>query len=168
MKKIIPIFGAMIFTFASLISCNEDNGNNNAEKVALKEKKDSIIIEQTKVIIEDKIEPGIIKKVNITYSSKSIENEDMGNTTESVKNGGVLLLNGCNTDEIKKIKIEGSGNKLTLTISSNGKVFFEKKDISIDDFISLTEKDGIGFGDITITQQNKTLFKNKLSISGCN
>ena len=107
MKKIIPIFGAMIFTFASLISCNEDNGNNNAEKVALKEKKDSIIIEQTKVIIEDKIEPGIIKKVNITYSSKSIENEDMGNTTETLKNGGVLLLNGCNTDEIKKIKIEG-------------------------------------------------------------
>ena len=127
MKKIIPFFGTMMFSFASLISCIGDNGNNNTKKVALEEKKDSITIEQTKVIIEDKIEPGIIKKVNITYSSKSIENEDMGNTTESVKNGGVLLLNGCNTDEIKKIKIEGSGNKLTLTISSNGKVFLKKR-----------------------------------------
>ena len=46
MKKIIPFFGTMMFSFASLISCILDNSDNNAEKVVLEEKKDSITIDR--------------------------------------------------------------------------------------------------------------------------
>jgi hypothetical protein len=147
----------------SMLSCSQENSAEKTDKGAVNEDKDT-----TAIKAEDKVEPGKIVKVTLTYSESTLDNEDLGNLTETLENGAELYLNGCNTQKIKSIKIEGAGNHLTLSIkSSDDKVIFEKKDFSIDKSITLTEKDNVALGSITITQENKDLFKNAISISGC-
>jgi hypothetical protein len=160
------MIGALMLLSISMVSCSGDNSADKFDKGAVSEKKDTTTTKETNV--EDNIEPGKIQKVTLTYSESTLDNEDLGNLTETLKNGSELYLNGCNTQKIKNIKIEGSGNYLTLSIkSSDGRVIFEKKDFSIDKSITLTEKDKVALGSITITQENKNLFKNAISISGC-
>ncbi len=169
MKKTITILGALMLLSISMVGCSEENSAEKTDKGAVDEKKDTTSIKETTFDVEDKIEPGKIQKVTLTYSESTLDNEHLGNLTETLKNGSELSLNGCNSQKIKNLKIEGVGNHLTLSIkSSDGKVIFEKKDFAIDKSITLTEKDKVGFGSITITQENKNLFKNAILISGCN
>ena len=168
MKKTITMISALMLLSISMVSCSGDNSAEKTDKGAVNEKKDTTATKETNVEVEDKIEPGKILKVTLTYSESTLDNEDLGNLTETLKNGSELYLNGCNTQKIKNIKIEGAGNHLTLSIkSSDGTVIFEKKDFSIDKSITFTEKDKVALGSITITQENKNLFKNTISISGC-
>ena len=169
MKKTITMISALMLLAISIVSCSEENSTEKTNKETVNEIKDTIATKEINAEVEDKIEPGKIQKVTLTYSESTLDNEDLGNLTETLKNGSELYLNGCNTQKIKNIKIEGTGNHLTLSIkSSDGKVIFEKKDFSIDKSITLTEKDKVALGTITITQENKNLFKNVISISGCN
>jgi hypothetical protein len=169
MKKTITMIGAFIVLLISMVSCSDANSADKTDKRAVSENKDTTAIKETNVEVEDKIEPGKILKVTLTYSESSLDNEYSVDLTEILKNGSELYFNGCNTQEINNIKIEGSGNHLTLSIkSSDGSVIFEKKDFSIDKSITLTEKDKVALGSITITQENKNLFKNTIYISGCN
>jgi hypothetical protein len=53
------------------------------------------------VDVVDKIEPGKIENVTLSYSELTLDNEDIGNTTETLKSGSELYLNGCNIQKIK-------------------------------------------------------------------
>lgn len=162
------MIGALMLLSISMVSCSDANSAEKTDKGAVNENKDTTATKETNVEVKDKIEPGKIQKVTLTYFESTLDNEDLGIRTEILKNGSELYLNGCNTQKIKNIKIEGSGNHLALSIISDGIVIFEKKDFSIDKSITLTENDKVGFGSITITQANKILFNHSISISGCN
>lgn len=168
MKKTITMIGSLMLLSISMVSCSDANSAEKTDKGAVNENKDTTATKETNVEVKDKIEPGKIQKVTLTYSESTLDNEDLGILTEILKNGSELYLNGCNTQKIKNIKIEGSGNHLTLSIISGGIVIFEKKDFSIVKSITLTENDKVDFGSITITQANKILFNHSISISGCN
>lgn len=168
MKKTITMIGALMLLSISMVSCSDANSAEKTDKGAVNENKDATATKETNVEVKDKIEPGKIQKVTLTYFESTLDNEDLGILTEILKNGSELYLNGCNTQKIKNIKIEGSGNHLALSIISDGIVIFEKKDFSIDKSITLTENDKVDFGSITITQANKILFNHSISISGCN
>jgi hypothetical protein len=162
------MFSAIVLSL-SILSCKNENSGNNSQKAAAGEKSETITITQTKVDVVDKIEPGKIENVTLSYSELTLDNEDLGNTTETLKSGSELYLNGCNIQKIKNIKIKGFGNHLTLTIKSpDGAVIFEKKDFTIDRSITLTEKDKIEIGSLSVAQAGKILFTSQLLVSGCN
>lgn len=162
------MIGALMLLSISMVSCSDANSAEKTDKGVVNENKDTTATKETNVEVKDKIEPGKIQKVTLTYFESTLDNEDLGIRTDILKNGSKLYFNGCNTQKIKNIKIEGSGNHLALSIISDGIVIFEKKDFSIDKSITLTENDKVDFGSITITQANKILFNHSISISGCN
>jgi hypothetical protein len=168
MERTIKMFSAIVLSL-SILSCKNENSGDKSQKVALGEKKKTASITQKKEDVVNKIEKGKIENVSLTYSELTLNNEDLGSITETLKNGSEIYLNGCNTQSIKNIKIEGIGDHLTLTIKSlDGKVIFEKKDFSIDKSITMSERDKIVLGSLSITQASKTLFQNQVLVSGCN
>lgn len=169
MKKTTKIIGAIFLLYLSLLGCRVENSGDNSQKVTDIEKKKTGTNTQETEDVVNKIEKGKIENVSLTYSELTLNNEDLGSITERLKNGSEIYLNGCNTQRIKNIKIEGIGDHLTLTIKSlDGKVIFEKKDFSIDKSITMSERDKIVLGSLSITQASKTLFQNQLLVSGCN
>ena len=75
------------------------------------------------------------------------------------------------SEEFNSLQISGSGEKLTLVVKDGNKVIFSKSEFDIKDQIRFTTKDfNLDMGTtytITLSQNDKSLFKGIIDSQGC-
>jgi hypothetical protein len=149
MKKLMTIFGAIIFASFFLICCR--NGPNPEEKAKIiKEYNDSVALaEKAKQDSINAILPAIkvriFERTNVLYDSEGWPVE-MGRViiVKDFQEKKVYQLKGY--DYIEKIEIEGQSENITLQFlnAKNNKIIHEEKEILINGIKKYTWSDPKG------------------------
>jgi hypothetical protein len=139
MKKIMTIFGALLFASFFLLSCGNNNPSPEDKAQIIKEYQDSIaLVEKAKQDSINALIPDI--KVNI-YVRTGVFYDDEG---WKVEMGKVVLVKDFqekkeyqlkgNYDYIEKIKIVGQSDDMTLQFinGKNNKIVHEEKAVSLN------------------------------------
>jgi len=123
---------------------------NNSDKQALKNDKAEVI------------------SAKIIYDEVSLEGE-VHREESNIANGDSIWLNGCNNFELKQLKLQGTGNNLTLIIRElfKGDVY-KREGIDLSKGITITNKDIQSIGEIEVLEGKKNVFKVTFETSGCN
>lgn len=122
---------------------------NNSDKQALKTDKAEVI------------------SAMISYDEVSLEGQ-VHREESNIANGDSIWLNGCHTFKLKQLKLQGTGNNLTLKIRDlfKGDVY-KREGIDLSKGITITDKDIQSIGEIEILQGKKNIFKVTFETSGC-
>ncbi len=157
----MSILRVMLFITVFTLSCGHtpDSKQNGTKK-----NPESIVVEK---------ELAIINEVKISYDETSLEGDNSSDLEESLENKGNTSFNGCSTQSLNKLIINGSAKNITIIIKGkNGKVYFEKKNIDLNGNITFTEKDineitNVFNCSIFIKQNTTTLFSSTTQTSDC-
>ena len=179
MKKIITIYGGILFASFILTSCG---GSSNDKKEATISK-DTLTtkVDTLKSNDANKTEPEKIVPANVScklyFSGSDFTNEETGETSkgtiserEAFKTKKAYTF--CyDSENFHHLTLIGTGKQLSFIIKAGNKQLFKKENFELVDKLTFTAKDfdfGMGETYSIIIQQNETIiFNGKIDSQGC-
>lgn len=182
MKKVMTIFGVILFASAILTSCGGGSNDKNDETIVqetTETKIDSLGGDTTNKTTVNEITPANLT-VKIFFRDLDMSGyegyEDFKprtyNIIDDVEFSKTNKYTFCyDSAEFNSLQISGIGEKLTLVVKEGNKVIYSKSEFDIKDKLRFTTKDfnldGGPTYTITINQNDKRLFKGIIDSQGC-
>jgi len=179
MKKVMTIYGAILFASTILTSCGGGSNDKN-DKTIVQEttetKIDSLGGDTPNKTTANEITPANVT-VKIFFRTRDMSGyegyeDSKPETSERDEFRKKSKYTFCyDSEEFNSLQISGIGEKLTLVVKDGNKVIFSKSEFDIKDKIRFTTKDfNLDMGTtytITINQNEKSLFKGIIDSQGC-
>ncbi len=172
----MTIFGAIVFASIIISSCGGGSNENTNIKETTETKTDSINADTTNMVTANEIIPANVA-VKLFFRGRDMSGyegyEDYKPETSEIeefskKNKYTFCYD---SEEFNSLQLNGTGEKLTLLVKDGNKVIFSKSEFELKDKIRFTTKDfNLDMGStyqITLTQNEKILFKGVIDSQGC-
>lgn len=171
-NTILSVIILLAVNIILLTSCGEDKKQSATQN----SKEATANVSSTeKPAEEEKIESANIT-CKLFFKSDDIEEEDgtisKGTVGEREDFRTRKSYTFCyDSEDFNKLKIEGSGKKISIVIKESGKIIYDKQNIDIEDNFVISSKD-VQFQmaykyTITIKQNDTEIFTGKIDSQGC-
>jgi hypothetical protein len=172
MKSTFSVIVSFLICCAFITSCS-DNKKESSTQNAIESTSNEKVVENP--VKEEKIEPANLT-CKLYFKSNDMEDEDgnisKGEIGERDEFRTKKTYTFCyDSESFSRLKIEGSGKKISIEIKEEGKSVFRKDNIDIEGDFVISKKDvNLQMGNkytISITQEENNIFLGKIDSQGC-